>query len=334
MRAVIYERRGEARDVLQFADIAAPEPAAGEVRVRIAISAVNPTDTKARTDKFGQSAMPAPRVIPHRDGSGIIDKVGEGVDPARIGERVWVSVLDRPNPSGTAAEYAAVPAHFAWRLPRNVSFAEGAALPIPVLTAWCALFRDGPIAGKTVLVTGGAGAVGNYAVQLARRGGAGKVIATVSRDEQAAKAREAGAHEVVNYRSADAQLQLEQAAGGAARIDHIVEVNFAANIALDAAVIANNGSIVSYGSDAGPNPNVPFAALMQKDVSMRAAILYAMPRDLLARAAQDIISALEKGELKHQIATRMPLERIVEAHEMQESGRTIGKILLDVAALD
>lgn len=331
MRAVFYERRGAARDVLQFGDLPLPEPGPGEVRVRVAVSAVNPTDTKARTDRLGQSAMPVSRVIPHRDGAGMIDKAGAGVDPVRIGERVWVSVLDRPNWLGTAAEFVCVPAHFAWTLPVNASFAEGAALPIPALTAWCALFRDGPITGKTVLVSGGAGAVGHYAVQLARAAGAANVITTVSREEQAVKAREAGAHAVVNYKSADVRSAIEAAAGGPNRIDHIVEVNFGANIALDAALIARNGAIVAYGSDADPSPKVPFAALMQKDVSMRAAILYEMPRELLARAAADLNARLGRGELRHQIAARMPLANIVEAHEMLESGRTVGKILLDVA---
>ena len=333
MRAAYYERRGAARDVLRLADLPVPEPGPGEVRVRIAVSAVNPTDTKARSDKLGQTAMPVARIIPHRDGAGIIDKAGPGVPTGRIGERVWLSVLDRPRWLGTAAEYVCVPAHFAWPLPDNTTFAEGAAIPIPALTAWCALFRDGPCAGKTVLVTGGAGAVGFYAVQLARLGGAARVIATVSREEQAVKAREAGAHAIVNYRNGSAQAEIEAAAGGTNRVDHVVEVNFAANIALDCAVVARNGAIVAYGSDADPSPRVPFAALMQKDVLMRAAILYEMPRDLLARAAADLGSRLERRELKHQIAARMPLEQIVEAHEMLESGRTVGKILLDVANL-
>jgi NADPH2:quinone reductase len=268
---------------------------------------------------------------PHRDGAGVIDKVGAGVDPKRVGERVWVCVLERSRPFGTAADYIALPADLAWRLPDNTSFAIGAALPVPAMTAYCALFRDEPIKGKTVLVHGGAGAVGFYAIQLARWGGADKIIATVSRDEQAEKAKSAGADVIVNYKSPAAQREIEAAAGGPNAIHHIVEVNFAANAELDAAVIANNGTIVAYGSDAGATPQIPFYIFMQKDVLFRMAILYVVPKPLRDRAAADLIGLLEKNDLQHQIAARFPLERIAEAHEMQESGRTIGKILIDVA---
>jgi NADPH2:quinone reductase len=331
MRAVVYERRGPARDVLQLVDRPVPEPAPGEVRVRIAVSGLNPTDIKARSTWGGQTAMPAPLIIPHRDGAGVIDKVGPGVDAARIGERVWVSILDRARPFGTAAEYTTVPSHLAWRLPESTSFAEGAAFPVPALTAYCALFREQPIKGKTVLVHGGAGAVGHYAVQLARWGGAGKIIATVSREAQAQKATEAGADVVVNYKSPDAQQQIEAAAGGPNAVHHIVEVNFAANAALDAAVIADNGTLIAYGSDADAHPRLPFYVFMQKDVLFRMAILYVMPRDIIARAADDLTRLLAERRLKHQIAARLPLDQVVKAHEMQESGQTIGKILLDVA---
>jgi NADPH2:quinone reductase len=331
MRAAIYQRRGPARDVLQIVDQPTPEPGRGEVRVQVAVSALNPTDIKARSAWLGQTAMPQPLVIPHRDGAGVIDAVGPGVDAKRVGERVWLSVLERGRPFGTAAESITIPAEFAWRLPANTSFAEGAALPIPAMTAWCALFRDEPIEGKTVLVHGGAGAVGFYAVQLAKIGGAGKVIATVSRDAQAAKAKEAGADVVVNYKSADATHQIEAAAGGPNAVHHIVEVNFGANAVLDAAVIARNGTIVAYGSDSEPNPRIPFYVFMQKDVLFRMAILYEVPQALRERAAAALIGLLEKGALKHQIAARFPLDRIAEAHEMQESGSTIGKILIDVA---
>jgi NADPH2:quinone reductase len=334
VRAIVYERRGPAREVLKLVERPMPEPGPGEVRVKIAVSALNPTDIKARSAWLGQSAMLHPLATPHRDGAGIIDKVGEGVDPARIGERVWVCLLRRAQAFGTAAEYVTAPELQVWRLPPQASFAEGASLPVPAITAYCALFRDEPIAGKTVLVHGGAGAVGFYAVQLAKWGGAGKVIATVSREEQATKARRAGADVVVNYKSADVVHEIEAAAGGANAVHHIVEVNFGANAALDAAVIANNGTIVAYGSDADPNPRIPFYVFMQKDVLFRMAILYTAPQALLTRAGNEIVRLLEQRRLQHQIAARLPLERTAEAHEMQESGRVIGKILIDVADLD
>ena len=331
MRAAVYECRGPAREVLRIIDRPVPEPAAGEVRVKMAVSAVNPTDIKARSTWLGQTAMPSPLVTPHRDGAGIIDKVGNGVDLARVGERVWLSVLDRARSFGTAAEYTTIPTQLAWKLPDHVTFAEGAALPIPSLTAYCALFRDGPITGKTILVHGGAGAVGFYAVQLAKWGGAGKIIATVSREEQATKAHVAGADCVVNYKSADVQKQIEAAAGGPNAVHHIVEVNFGANSDLDAKLIANNGSLVAYGSDANAMPRIPFYTFMQKDTLIRAAILYQIPRPLLVEAATDINNLLAEGRLKHQIAARFSLDQIVDAHEMQETGRAIGKILIDVA---
>ncbi len=333
MRAAVYQRRGPAREVLSIVDRLLPEPGPGEVRVRIAVSAVNPTDIKARSLWNGQTWMPAPEVVPHRDGAGIIDKVGAGVDATRVGQRVWLSVLDRARPFGTAAEYMTIPSHLAWPLPQGTSFAEGAALPVPALTAYCALFREEPIRGRTVLVHGGAGAVGNYAVQLARWGGAGRIIATVSRDEQAERATRAGADVVVNYKSEGVQGQIEAAAGGPNAVHHIVEVNFAANAALDAALIADNGTIVAYGSDADPNPRFPFYVFMQKDVLFRMAILYVMPRSLIARAAADLVTLLSERRLDHQIAARFPLDQIVAAHELQETGKTIGKVLVDVAEI-
>lgn len=334
MRAAVYDSKGAARDVLRIVDRPVPEPGPNEVRVRIAVSGLNPTDIKARKLPPGQTATRIPLTTPHRDGAGIIDKVGPGVAADRIGERVWASLLDRSMTFGTAADFALAPAHLAWRLPDGTSFAEGACIPIPALTAYCALFRDEPIKGKTVLVHGGAGAVGFYAVQLARWGGASKVIATVSREEQAAKARSAGAGAVIDYKSPHVLRLIEDAAGGPNAVHHIVEVNFGANVALDAALIAKNGTLAAYGSDAEANPRIPFSAFMQKDVLIRAAILYETPRDLIARAATDITSLLEKKVLQHQIAAQLSLDEIVDAHEKQESGQTIGKILVDIAKLD
>ena len=334
MRAAVYDNKGAARDVLNIVERPVPEPGLNEVRVKIAVSGLNPTDIKARKLPPGQIAAKVPLTTPHRDGAGIIDKVGPGVAADRVGERVWLSQLDRTMTLGTAADYALVPANLAWRLPDGTTFAEGACLPIPALTAYCALFRDELIRGKTVLVHGGAGAVGFYAVQLARWGGAGKIIATVSREEQAVKAKAAGADTVINYRTGDVLQQIEAAAGGPNGVHHVVEVNFGANVALDAALIARNGTLAAYGSDAEANPNIPFSAFMQKDVLIRAAILYETPRKLISRAAAEINGLLEKKALRHQIAARFPLDRIVDAHEMQESGTTIGKILVDIAELD
>lgn len=333
MKAATYDRRGPAREVLNLVDRPTPEPGPGEVRVKIAVSAVNPSDTKGRGTWLGVTQMLFPLITPHQDGSGVIDKVGAGVPASRVGERVWVYMAQRGRPFGTAAEYTCVPSERAVPLPASASFADGACLGIPVMTAHYCLFRDGPVTAKTVLVQGGAGGVGFYGVQLAKLGGARKVIATVSRDAQAEQARLAGADAVVNYKQPDAIQQVQAAAGGPASVDHIVEVNFGANVAMDIAVIARNGVIGSYGSDSNPEPKLPYWAFTQKDVTLRAALIYEAQQSARDQSAREINAWIEKGALKHQIAARFPLDKIADAHEAMESGKTMGKLLVDVAAL-
>src|SRR6266498_1266568 len=233
MRAVWYDRTGPAAEVLKLGDLPIPEPGPGEVRLRVIASGLNPTDVKSRVRP---GSMPAPRVIPHQDGAGVIDKVGAGVPASRVGERVW----------GTAAEYTVVPARLAVTLPGNTSFAEGACLGIPAVTAHRCLFADGPIAGQTVLVTGGAGAVGHYAVQLAKWAGA-RVIATVSSTEKAASAAAAGADHTVNYRTGEAAKEILALTGGAG-VDRIVDVDFGGNLGVSVEVIKVNGVIATYAS--------------------------------------------------------------------------------------
>ncbi|MGE0627264.1 MAG: NADPH:quinone reductase [Hyphomicrobiaceae bacterium] len=331
MKAAIYERRGPAREVLQIVDRRIPEPGPGEVRVRIAVSAVNPSDTKARTQWRGDSQMPYPVITPHQDGAGTIDRVGAGVSTDRIGQRVWLYMAQRGRPFGTAAEYTVVPSERAVELPQTASFDDGACLGIPALTAHYALFSDGALCCQTVLVQGGAGAVGFYAVQLAKWGGARKVIATVSREEQAAQARLAGADVVVNYTRADAIAAIRDGAGGDAAVDRIIEVDFGANVAMDLAVIARNGVVASYGSDADPEPKLPYAAFSRKNVTLRMALIYEAPQSAREAATRDINLLLETRGLRHQVATRFPLDQIVEAHEAQETRKIIGKVLVGVA---
>jgi NADPH2:quinone reductase len=332
MKAVVYDRRGAARDVLRFVDRPTPEPGPGEVRVKVAVSALNPSDIKARSGQNASAGMLYPLATPHRDGAGVIDKVGAGVDARRVGERVWFNQILKVHPFGSAAEYTLASAALTWRLPDTADFAEGACLPIPGLTAHAALMRDGPLLGRTVLIQGGAGGVGFYAVQLAKWAGA-TVIATVSRDAQTMIAREAGADTVVDYKAADAQAQIEAAAGGKNAVHHIVEVNLAVNAALDAAVLAENGVIATYASDADQQPRVPFRGLNPKDATIRFVGISAMPEAERQRAASDLIRLQDQKRLKHNIAARLPFDKIVEAHEMLESGKTIGKILIEVAAL-
>ena len=337
MQAAWYERRGTAREVLKVGELPTPEPRPGTVRVRIAVSAVNPSDTKGRsgTGAVAGATMPYPRIIPHQDGAGVIDKVGPGVDPARVGERVWLYMAQRDGSAfGTAAEYAVVPAHKAVRLPERASFSDGASLGIPAMTAHYALFAGGPIDGKAVLVQGGAGAVGFYAVQLAKTGGARLVLATVSREEQAAKARSAGADAVINYKTEDVVARVRALAGGDAAIDRIVEVALGVNVAADAAVLARNGVIATYSSDAVREPKVPFGALLQKDAAIHFLLIYEAPQAARDAAARDINALIEAGRLQHQVAKRFPLSEVAAAHEAMESGTLVGKILVDVAKLD
>jgi NADPH2:quinone reductase len=326
MRAAWYERIGAAADVLKVGELSIPDPEPGEVRVRVVASGLNPTDVKARVRA---GSMPGPRVIPHQDGAGIIDKVGPGVPATRVGERVWVYIVQWQRAWGTAAEYTVVPARLAVTLPGNTSFAEGACLGIPAVTAHRCLFADGPIAGQTVLVTGGAGAVGHYAVQLAKWAGA-RVIATVSSAAKAALAAAAGADHTVNYRSEDsakAILELTEGAG----VDRIVDVDFGGNLGVSLEVIKVNGVIATYASMGEREPKLPFYALMSKNVTLRPVLIYTMPEHAKDQGAADVLRLVEAGRLMHVIGARFPLERIVQAHEAQENGTVTGNIVVEVA---
>lgn len=333
MRAAFYSRRGPAHEVLQLGDLPTPEPGPGEVRVRVHASAVNPSDTKSRSGWGGggtTAPMPFPRVVPHQDGAGVVDAVGPGVDASRVGERVWVYEAQWKRPFGTAAEYTTVPAPNAVALPDGVGFDAGACLGIPAMTAHRALFADGPVTGRAVLVQGGAGAVGLAAVLLARWAGA-RVIATVSRPEQAAVAEAAGAHVVVNRRTEDVAARVHEATGGAG-VDRVVEVDLAANLDADLACLAPNGVISAY---AGPTPDATAAlvvrrAMMQNAV-VRGLLVYTMGAEAHAAAARDVTACLAAGAYRPAIGLRLPLERVADGHDAQDSGGTVGKIVFDVA---
>jgi NADPH2:quinone reductase len=332
MKAAWFERRGPAREVLTVGQMAQPEPGPGEVRVRIAVSGVNPSDVKGRGVRRGNAQMAFPRIVPHQDGSGIIDRVGPGVAANRVGERVWLYMSQYGRPFGTAAEYAVVPAERAVALPDVADFSAGACLGVPAMTAHYTLFGDGPINGKTVLVHGGAGSVGFYAVQLAKLGGASHVTATVSRDEQAAQAKLAGADAIINYKLDNVADRILSVAETRLGVDRIIDVSFGANISVDVAVIARNGTIAAYGSDAVPEPMLPFHAFSQKDTRLRMVLIYQAPQAAREAAARDINGLLAANSLKHQYSARYALEQIVPAHEAVESGKGIGKVLIDIAA--
>lgn len=327
MRAAFYDRAGPAREVLSVGELDAPTPGPGEVRVRLAFSGVNPSDVKTRAGRRS-ATLPFSRIVPHSDGAGVIDQVGPGVDASRLGQAVWVWNAAWGRPSGTAAELVALPAAQAVPLPPGVAPEVGACLGIPALTAFHAVAMRGGVAGKPVLVAGGAGAVGHYAVQMARHAGASRVIATVSNEVKAALAREAGADAVLDYRRDDLGKGVEQATGGRG-VDRIIEVDFAANVRRDLPLLATGGEIVVYGSGE-PEIPVPFLPAILKNVSLLFFIVYNLAPEDRARAVQGLTDLLARGALKHNIAARLPLERIADAHELVESGRAVGNVVVDV----
>jgi NADPH2:quinone reductase len=326
MRAVWYERNGNAEDVLVVGEMADPRPRAGEVRVRLAAAGVNPSDVKSRAGTTRKIAFP--RVIPCSDGAGVIDRLGTGVPRRRLGERVWVFNGQWQRPFGTSAQYITLPADQAVPLPRKVGFAEGACLGIPVMTAHRCVFADGPVKGRTVLVTGGAGVVGHYAIQLARWGGA-RVIATVSSPEKARHARRAGADHVVNYRSEDVAARVARITRGAG-VDRIVEVDFGANLPVSQQVLKVNGVIATYASMTVREPALPFYPLMFANTTIRAVLVYNMPEAAKRQAQADIARWLARGKPQFAIAARFPLARAVEAHQAVEAGAKIGHVVLEI----
>jgi NADPH2:quinone reductase len=327
MRAAFYERTGPAKDVLVVGDLPTPVPGPGEVRVKVAWSGVNPSDVKSRAGSRVK-ALPFPQIIPHSDGSGVIDQIGAGVDPARVGERVWIWNAAWMRPFGTAAQYVVLPSAQAVPLPENVDLAVGACLGIPALTAYHAVTVDGGVSGKTVLVAGGAGAVGHYVVQLAKIKGARKVIATVGSAEKAVLAREAGADVVLNYKTDDLVSALEQVTAGQG-VDRIVEVDFAANVNTDIAALRQGGEVVVYGSGAA-EISVPFSPAIRKGAHMTFFIVYSLELDVRERAIADLKNLLRENRLLHNIVARLPLEKIADAHELVEQGRVNGNIVLEV----
>jgi len=319
MRAAVYDRLGPAAEVLRVVEIDRPEPGPGQVRVRVEASGVNPTDWKSRS---GATPRPVDGFqVPHHDGAGVIDAVGEGVDAARTGQRVWLWMAAAGQPWGTAAEWCVVPAEQAVPLPAGVSAELGASLGVPAMTAHRCLFADGPLEGCSVLVAGGAGAVGHFAIELARHAGA-RVAATVSGPAKAELARQAGADPVVNYRDDDAAGQLRSLAP----LDRVVELALGANLALDLALAGPATTIVDYAAEP-QDPVLPVRACMNANVTLRFVLLYGVPRPALLQAAADITTALSDGALTELPVTRFPLDQVAQAQEAVQAG-TVGKVLV------
>ncbi len=320
MKAALYRAYGSAAGALCVEEVDRPEPGPGEVRVRMQLSGVNPTDWKSRS-----GATPRPIEgfqVPHHDGAGVIDAVGAGVDAARVGQRVWTWMAAAGSRWGTAAQWSVVPARQAVPLPDNASAELGASLGVPAITAHRALFADGPLQGKNVLVAGGAGAVGHYAIELAKFHGA-RVAATVSGPAKAELARRAGADLVVYYREASAADQLR---AFAPQMDRIVEVALGANLDLDLAVSGPSTYIVDYAAEA-TDPVLPVRRCMTANVTIRFILLYGIPALAADEAVADISRAVTAGALTELPVTIFPLEQVAAAHDAVEAG-AVGKVLV------
>jgi NADPH2:quinone reductase len=338
VKAIVYTQTGPP-DVLTLVDRSEPSPARNEVLVRVAVSGVNPTDWKSRVGNGPGEAPAFPEVVPNQDGAGTVVAVGSRVDPARVGERVWLWEAAWQRADGTAQEFVALPATHAIALPEDASLDLGASLGIPAITAHrcLTLGSEGPTAlapgaleGRTVLVAGGAGAVGHAAIELAVWAGA-EVITTVSSGDKAVLASSAGAHHVVNYRTQD----VAQAVRAVARdgVDLIAEVAPVANAALDAAVIARNGTVAVYAAE-DEDLAVAIRPAMTKNARYQFVLVYTMPMSAKEQALEDVQVAVRDGALRVGADAglplhRFPLERTADAHAAVE-GNAVGKVLIDV----
>jgi NADPH:quinone reductase len=320
-----YATSGPGEGVLEVRELPDPEPGPGEVRVRVAVSGVNPTDWKAR--RPGSSLAPAQSelVIPNQDGAGKIDAVGEGVDSARVGQRVWLYCAQWQRSHGSAAQLIALPAEQAVPLPDTASLDLGASLGIPAMTAHRCLFADGDLErGAHVLVTGGAGAVGHAAIELAVWSGL-TVAATVSNESKARLARAAGAELVVNYRADDVTAAVREWAPDG--VQRIVDVDVGSNIETDAQVLAPGGAIVSYATPREPVP-LP-RSLMVLNASVECVLVYTIPDEAKRAAAGAISAALGDEALTTLPLHRFPLAEIAAAHDAVQGG-AVGKVLVDL----
>jgi NADPH2:quinone reductase len=341
MRSVVYSKPGDS-SVLTLEERPLPDPGPGEVRVRVVVSGVNPTDWKARAGGTYGDGLPFPEITPNQDGAGVVDAVGEGVDGLSVGDHVWLYMAAASRPTGTAQEYTVVPAARVVPLPEGTSFDVGASLGVPAMTAHRALtthehgpdrLAPGALDGKTVLVAGGAGAVGHAAIQLARWAGA-TVVTTISSDAKAALATAAGAHHTVNYRDEDAAARIREIAPDG--VDIVVEVSIPQNAGLVAEVLANHGVVSIYANNGGDEATLPIRPNMSVNARYQFLLLYTIGDEALAAAAEDVTAALRDGVLPVGEDAGLPLVRFAledtaAAHDAVEQD-TVGKVLIDVSA--
>lgn len=328
LKAVQFTEAGAAKDVLQMVEIDPIEPEPNEVRVRIAYAAVNPTDVKRRAS--GRELPNFSPIVSGNDGSGVIEAVGSNVDPSKVGKNVWIFGAQAFRPMGTAAEYCTLPAWMAPELPAEASLLDGACLGVPAVTAYYSIFSDGSVEGKTILVSGGGGRVGAYAVQMAKLGGA-TVIAMVGKPENETYVKELGADHVVNYKSDDVAAKVLEITDGRG-VDRISEVAFGANVDLFPQIVVPNGVITAYSSDAVETPVLPFLPLMFKNVTMRPFTIYSLTEETKRNIFDAVNGMLRKGQLRHRVDQHHPftLEGVVAAHEAIEADAVAGVCVIDV----
>jgi NADPH2:quinone reductase len=327
MKAAWFESFGPARQVIRIGEQPAPAPGPGEVLVRLKTSAINPSDVKKRAGS-SPTLLDQGLVIPNSDGAGVVESVGEGVPKSRVGERVWIYQAQHGRRFGTAAEYVAIDARRAAPLPDQAGFEVGACLGIPVMTAHRCVFADGPVNGQTLLVTGGAGRVGYYAIQFAKSAGA-RVIATASKAEDEGACRALGADAVVNHREPGWGERVKAANGGAP-VDRVVEVEFGGNLPEVLQCIRVGGTIATYSSMQAPEPKLPFYRMMFMDLTVRMVLVYVMPEAAKQAAIADIGKYLAEGRLQHRIAHRLPLAQLARANELVEQGELRGCVVVDI----
>jgi len=322
MRAAFYEKNGSAREVLQLGEVETPQAGPGEVRVKLAISGVNPSDVKSRAGLTRKMAYP--RVIPQSDGAGTIDQIGDGVAKSRMGERVWVWNGQWKRPFGTAAQFIVLPAAQAVKLPDNTSFQAGACLGIPAMTAYHAVELAKFDKGATVLVSGGAGAVSQYVIQFAKAKGA-TVLTTISSPEKAAIAGEAGADHTINYKQENVGDRVMQITGKRG-VDAVIELDLAANAKLIPSVLRPKGGVIVYGT--GPEATIPAAFCLTNTIRLQFFLVYELDAAERQRAGAAITRTLERGELINRVAKpTYALADIAAAHEAVERG-SVGNVTI------
>jgi len=329
MKAGLYREKGDAHSVLSIEDIDVPRMGPDDVLIRLHASGINPSDVKMRAGQsLGGMEMPFPEVIPHSDGAGIIDAVGDKVKGFTQGERVYVFNAGFKRAFGTAAEMLVIPSEQVCHLPDGISFAHGACLGIPAMTAVHAVTRAPSIEGKQVFISGGGGVVGRYAIQVARALGAGSIITTASSELSRNTALGAGADHVLDYRQSDLAQAVMDLSGG---IDHAIEAEFGVNATMLGQVMNINGSVAAYGSALDKTPTLPFYDFMFKNITVHMMLVYLLDRETRKSATDLLAELLTAGSITENIAATFPLDRIADAHEMVEASSKSGSVLLSLS---